>query len=243
MDIIFIIAVFLAFIVKGITGFGNTLVFGSIMSFSTNTINITPVDLLVGLPSNAVIAVKERKSISAKVVVPLAVMVILGTIPGVYILKNADVNMLKAIFGFVVILVGIETLLRERKQETSHPSRLLLGIIGIASGILCGMFGIGAFLVAYISRTTENQAQFRGNICTVFLVENIFRIIIYSIQGIISMPIIYTSLKTLPFMLAGLAAGILVSKKLNDKIIKKIVIIMLMVTGLVLVINNLILHL
>ncbi|MEX1375838.1 MAG: sulfite exporter TauE/SafE family protein [Eubacteriales bacterium] len=239
MDIVFIIAVFAAFVVKGITGFGNTLVFASITSFSEYTINITPVDLIVGLPSNAVIAIKERKSISLKVVLPLALLVILGTIPGVYILKNADANLLKVIFGFVVVLVGVETLLRERRKRTSRPSKLLLGIIGIVSGILCGMFGIGAFLVAYISRTTENTSQFRGNICTVFLAENIFRLIIYSVKGIINVPILITSIKMLPFMLAGLFFGILLSKKMNEKSIKKIIVLLLIITGFVLIINNL----
>ena len=239
MNVTIIVAIFLAFITKGVAGFANTLVFGSIMSFSTNTINITPIDLLIGLPSNVMITFKERKNIYSKIFIPLSILVILGTIPGTLLLKNADVNILKVIFGFVVILLSIETLLREKQIKKTNPNKLILAIIGAVSGVLCGMFGIGAFLVAYVGRTTENQAQFRGNICAVFLVENIFRIFLYSINGIINKNIVLTSIKLLPIMLLGLGVGILLSKIISEKIVKKIVMIMLMLTGISLVISNL----
>lgn len=239
MELITIIAVLAAFIVKGLCGFANTLVFGSIMSFSANTINITPIDLLVGVPSNAVMVAKERKSIKPNVFIPLSILVIIGIIPGVIFLKNGDVNVLKIIFGFAVILIGIETLLRERQKKKLKQSKLVLAIIGIISGVLCGLFGVGAFLVAYIGRTTENQAQFKGNICAVFLVENIFRIVLYSISGIITKSVLLMSIKLSPFMLVGLFIGIVLSKVIKEAVVKKVVIAMLMLTGVSLIISNL----
>lgn len=240
MDLILIVSILLAFIVKGVCGFANTLVFGSIMSFSTNTINITPIDLLVGIPSNMVMVAKERKSIKPSVFIPLSLLVIAGIIPGVIFLKNGNANLLKIVFGFAVVLIGIETLFRERKKEKKKQSKTVLAVIGVVSGILCGLFGVGAFLVAYIGRTTDNQAQFRGNICTVFLIENIFRVVLYSVSGIITMSVFITSLKLIPIMLVGLFIGIMLSKVIKESIIKKLVIVMLMLTGVSLIISNMI---
>lgn len=240
MNLTVVIAIFLAYIVKGVCGFANTLVFGSIMSFSDKTINITPIDLLVGIPANAVLTIKERKSLKLSVIIPLSLLVIAGIVPGVIFLKNGDVNVLKAIFGFAVVLIGVETLLRERQQKKMQQSKWVLAVIGIISGVLCGLFGVGAFLVAYISRTTENQSQFRGNICAVFLIENTFRLILYSINGIINKDIFLFSLKLILVMLVGLFIGILISKFINEKAIKKIVVVMLMLTGVSLIITNLI---
>jgi len=238
MDFILAIAIFLAFVVKGITGFANTLVFGSIMSFSTSTVNITPIDLLTSIPSNALIAFKERKNINPKVFIPLSLLVVLGTIPGAILLKNGNVALLKIAFGFAVILIGLETLIRESKARKIKPNKIVLALIGVASGVLSGLFGVGAFLVAYIGRTTDNQAQFRGNICAVFLVENTFRLILYSINGIINKDILLTGIKVMPVMLVGLGVGIFLSSKISDKLVKKIVILMLMLTGLSLAISN-----
>jgi len=236
MDII--IAVVLAYIVKGICGFANTLVFGSILSYSRNTINITPIDLLLGFPSNLIIVWKERSHISAKVVVPLSILVLIGVIPGALFLKLGDTGLIKIVFGIIVILVGIESLLRERQKVKKESSKLLLVIVGFISGILCGVFGVGAFLVAYISRTTENQNQFRGNICAVFLIENLLRFYLYTVTGILSFEIFKDSLILYPFMILGLTIGILLSKKLSEVLIKKIVIILLMISGATLIVNN-----
>ena len=189
MTFIFIIATICAYIVKGMCGFANTLVFTSILSFSANNINITPTELLIGYPSNILIAYKERKSLSYRVWLPLALLVILGIIPGALFLKNADSNFLKIFFGFFIIGISIEMFLRERKNTKSKSSKIVLSIIGIISGMLCGLFGIGAFLAAYISRTTDNAKEFRGNLCFVFLIENTFRIILYIYTGILNLSI------------------------------------------------------
>lgn len=238
MDVVAVIAVICAYVIKGMCGYANTLVFSTIMSFTANNINISPLELIQGYPSNILISWQERKSISPKVCIPLSVFVILGSIPGAIILKNADTQLLKVLFGLVVAAVGIEMFFREYQKEHKKTSPVILAVIGILSGILCGLFGIGALLAAYVSRTTENNSQFKGNMCVVFLVENTFRIILYSVTGILTPVIFKSALLLLPFMLIGLAAGIFLSKKISEKIVKKIVIILLVLSGLSLVINN-----
>ena len=46
------IAVCLAYMVKGLTGFANTLVLTAIMSFERSGRDITPMDLLLSFPAN-----------------------------------------------------------------------------------------------------------------------------------------------------------------------------------------------
>ncbi len=234
-----IIAVLCAFIIKGMCGFANTLIFGTIMSFAANNINITPMELLVGYPSNIYIVWKERKEISPKVCIPLALLVLAGIIPGMLFLKHGNAGFLKVLFGLVVILSGIDLLLREKRNKAGKQSKLALAFIGVISGIFCGLFGVGALLVAYISRTTENQRQFRGNICAVFLIENTFRIILYSLTGIFSLAIFRHALLLLPFMFLGLIVGGYLSGKTGEKRIRRIVIILLILSGISLILTNL----
>lgn len=241
MDYLIIIAVICAFIVKGLCGFANTLVFTTILSFKTDHISITPLELLVGYLSNLIIAWKSRHSISAKIYLPLSLLVIIGSIPGTIFLKNGNVQLIKIIFGFVIVFLGTEMLLREYRKRSYATSSLILSIIGITAGILCGLYGIGALLPAYVSRTTNDDASFKGNLCIVFLVENTFRIILYTVTGIININLLNDAFWLLPFMLLGLFIGIALSKVFKEKHVKKIVIIMLIFSGLSLIINNLIL--
>ena len=237
--IFWIIATLLAFYVKGLCGFANTLVFTSILTFGTANINISPVELILGYPTNLIISIKERKKITPRIVIPLAIMVIIGSLGGALFLKNADTTLIKIIFGVLVILVGIEMLLRELSQMKAKNSKLLLTIIGILSGLLCGLYGVGALLGAYIGRTTDDLKSFKANICTVFIIENTFRVILYLFYGIITMESLKRALLLSPFMLIGLVAGMLSAGRISERVVKKIVIVLLIVSGIALILANL----
>lgn len=237
---IWIIATIIAFYIKGLCGFANTLIFNSILSFATNNINISPLELILGYPTNLILMWNKRKELSFKVWFPLAVLVLAGSFPGAIFLKSFDTRVIKIIFGIVVIFIGVEMFCREYVHSKKQNSKVILTLIGFVSGILCGLFGIGALLAAYISRVTENTASFKANISAVFIIENTFRIILYSILGIINYSVLKQTVLLGPFMLIGLFLGIKSSDFIDDKIIKKIVIVLLIFSGIMLVINNLI---
>ena len=233
-----IIAAICAFFVKGLCGFANTLVFTSILSFGNNNINISPVELLLGYPTNLILAVKERKSIKWSICLPLAALVILGSIPGALFLKTADTGIIKIFFGAIIIFIGLEMLLREFKPGKMKESKLLLGVIGLLSGVLCGLYGVGALLGVYLSRVTEDSKAFKANICFVFFVENTFRVFLYSLWGIINLEVLKNALILFPLVLAGLFLGMLCGKKINERYIKIIVIVLLILSGVTLLFTN-----
>lgn len=234
-----IVAAVFAFFIKGLCGFANTLIFTSILSFGNSNVNISPVELMLGYPTNIILAWKERKSIKWNICIPLAVLVIIGMIPGVLFLKNADTTLLKSFFGVVIILIGLEMLLREfQTKKEVKQSKVILSIIGILSGLLCGLFGIGALLGAYVNRITDNSSSFKANICVVFFVENTIRIVLYSLYGIITLDTVKQAMLLIPLMLTGLVLGMFSGRFLDEKLIKKLVILLLIISGIALIINN-----
>lgn len=42
--------------------------------------------------------------------------------------------------------------LRENSRIQFTESKIVLGIIGVLSGVICGLFGVGALLAAYVGR-------------------------------------------------------------------------------------------
>jgi len=92
-------------------------------------------------------------------------------------LKNVDARAIKLVFGVVVVALGAEMLSREYSKKRVPSSRLVLAIIGVAAGVLCGLFGVGALLAAYVNRVTDEDSSFKANISAVFIVDNTFRII------------------------------------------------------------------
>ena len=240
----FIIATLVAFFIKGLCGFANTLIFNGILSYTANNINISPLEVVLGYPSNIILVWKERKSLNWKIWLPLTALVVAGSIPGIFLLKHTDAGLLKVICGIAVIVIGVEMLFREMKSNRESSNRkpggakLVLVLIGIISGLLCGLYGVGALLAAYVSRVAENSHEFKANICVVFVVENTIRIILYVATGILTLSVLKQVVILIPFMLAAVFLGMKSSSVLNEKIIKKIVIILLILSGIVLIINN-----
>ena len=236
---LFAVATLCAFFVKGLCGFANTLVFTTILSFLNSNASITPVELILGYPTNLILAWKERKSIQWRMCLPLALLVIAGSIPGALFLKSADTGVIKIIFGAVIVLIGAEMLLRETQKKKIRQSKAVMSVIGVLSGLLCGLYGVGALLGAYVSRVSDNASAFKANICVVFLADNTFRIALYCLWGIMTPDVVKQAVMLMPLMLMGLTAGMLSGKYFNERIMKRIVIIMLIVSGLALIVNSL----
>ena len=97
-----------AFFIKGLCGFANTLVFTTILSFAVDNAHISPVELLLGCPSNLILLWRERRFLRWKLCLPLAALLTAGSIPGTLFLKNADAGVIKAVFGMVILLPTVE---------------------------------------------------------------------------------------------------------------------------------------
>ena len=238
--ILWMFAALAGYFVKGVAGIGNTLVVTSLMAYTRTNAEITPVELLLCVPTNLVMAWANRKAINWKLSIPPLLMVLAGDVLGVLLLKNVDVSALKIIFGVVLILLSVEMLWRELRGKSGQPSHpALMLALGIAAGVLCGMFGVGALLAAYFARVTTDDATYKGSMSMIFAVENTFRIVAYSVTGLLTAQSLQNALGLLPFMAAGLFLGMKLAHRMNPRTMRLIVTVMLMLSGLPLLLTNL----
>ena len=42
-------------------------------------------------------------------------------------------------------------------------NKYLMAIVGILAGLICGLFGVGILLAAYVSRVTDTTDEFKAN--------------------------------------------------------------------------------
>lgn len=64
---LWMLAAVVAYFIKGLCGFANTLVFTAILSFGSVNANISPIDLLLGYPANVILTWENRKNLDPKV--------------------------------------------------------------------------------------------------------------------------------------------------------------------------------
>ncbi|SFO30166.1 hypothetical protein SAMN05216351_10633 [Pseudobutyrivibrio sp. JW11] len=235
---LWILAAFCAFFVKGLCGFANTLVFDTILGFGVNNVNISPVELVLGYPANITLVYKNRKHINKNIVIPLIIVVILGSIPGAIVLRYVNANIVKMIFGVMVTLVGINMLYREYKPSAGKSHKVFDIVIGILAGAMCGMFGVGVLLAAFVSKVTKTSTEFKANLSLVFIAENTFRFITYIFLGVMTFDSLIKAICLVPVMIIGLWVGMKAGDIMDEKLIKKLVIIFLIISGIAMIVNN-----
>lgn len=233
------VATLVAYYLKGLCGFANTLVYTTIMSFGANNLSISPLELLTGYPSNLIIAIRERRNIHWPTVLSTTTLLLLGSLPGVFLLKTGDSRTIKLILGVVIMLVAAEALWRERHPRRMEVSPAVMTLVGLISGLLCGLYGIGALMAAYMNRISANTHTFKANVCMVFFLENTCRIILYACTGVITAGIAKTALLMAPLMLLGLWLGMKSASFVNEKTAKKLVIAALVLSGAALILAQL----
>jgi uncharacterized membrane protein YfcA len=108
---LWILAAVAAYFIKGLCGFANTLVFTSILSFGVANANISPIDLLLGYPTNLILTWKNRRSLDPKVYLPLAALVLVGSIPGAVIganlVRRVPERQLRFAFGAFLLISAV----------------------------------------------------------------------------------------------------------------------------------------
>ena len=231
-------AALISAIIKGICGMGDAPVFASILVFANANVDITPVSLMLTLPTNTYLAWRERSGLKKSLWIPMSVMLVAGSIAGVVILKNADIRALKNYFGVFIMLIGAYMLVNELLPNSRKPSKIMMTAIGILSGISSGLFGIGALLGAYMSQAAKDSHEFRSNICMIFAVENISRLISSLALGIITPMVLKRSLMLYPMIGLGVLLGIRCRRYLSERKTKILMMVMLIISGAALLIQN-----
>ncbi len=98
-----------------------------------------------------------------------------------------------------------------------------MGLISVISGFLSGLFGINMLFLAYLERRVANRQQFRANVCFIFVFENVFRLIMYAINGMFSMFTVGITLLSIPAAVFGIMIGSRIDLRLNEKTANRLI--------------------
>ena len=233
MDLPLILYVFvsiaLAFIIKGLVGFGDPLLYTPLLSVFLPNSTITPGLLPVSLVLNARVVWKNRSHFSPRLVFPIAAFVMLGIIPGTLLLQYGSASALKLLLGLVIIAMGVEML--TRKPGTGKPSALLRSVMSFLSGVTAGLFGIDLLFLAYLERVSQRREEFRGNVCFMFILEGIFRTVLYLWSGMFTTQSLLLSLISLPAALLGMWVGSLLDRHVSDRLSHRFIIYVFILGG------------
>lgn len=216
--------------VRGAAGFGLAMTAMPLLNLFMPYLDTVILAVYLNLMFSVIHLIRSRGSISMQNLILTLIFGIIGVTIGVIILKGVNHSLLKTIAGIIIILFGFSILsgfqLRVKNKSFAFSTAALAG------GILAGSASVGGPAAAIIlGGTGLKQDKFRYAMSVFFLVTYLYSAVMYGATGLLGLNNIKMILFTLPFMAVGLIAGDKIAGNLNRKVFRRMILILLIITG------------
>lgn len=245
-----LILMFSSFI-SGLSGFGFSMIALSLLSLFINMKSAVVFLAIHTLACNIFQLIKLREHISIKKTICLLAGALCGVPAGVYLLVNVDPWWIKKALGLVIISFVAQHVLYPEKTERSvctgqnapdeggqtldNKKKTLAGFLaGVAGGALMGgLLSGGPPVIIYALKVSKNNKYFiKATLQSFFLFSGLYATIFYFAYGMLTAPLLLSSMIFLPATLAGTGLGILAFEKISYASFQKIVLVFMVALGL-----------
>ncbi|MCC1484580.1 sulfite exporter TauE/SafE family protein [Winogradskyella immobilis] len=230
--IIIIIGIFCGFFVQTVVGFAGALVAMPILLFVLDLPEaISYITIFYAIASIYLVYI-ERKNINRKVVLRLIISSFIGTGIGTSLLTLGSPDVLKRALGVFIIAYVIYAFFNNNKKRNWSKLEFLFGLLG---GFFSGLFSIGGPLyVIIVKNVTPDINTFRATMFGVLGAVTFIRIPFLTYSGVMTLEHLYYSLYILPFFILAIILGKKMYSVLNENLLKKGLLALLLVSGIVL---------
>lgn len=222
---------FLAALSQTIAGFGAPLISMPFLIEWQGLGVATPLSTLIGLLTSIIVLIYYRAHFNLRAVGDLILPAILGVPVGVFFLTGLNIVFVNKILA--VIIIGYSLYSFFSPALPLLEKRYWGYLFGFVAGMMGGAFNIsGPIVVIYAAFRQWRPEEFRSNLQGFFLVTNIFIMLSYWGAGSLDAVFWGAFVWALPGMLLAVGIGIYFSKRIDIDHFRKLVIVLLFVSGI-----------
>lgn len=233
--------VFAGYVVFGISGFGATIVMVPVLAHFLPIKFVVPLALLLDLGAAILMRANKggqgRNSEEIRWILPF---MFAGMALGAYLLTAAPERWL--MFALGAFVAGYATLSLVRgKGSAGNIARWWGAPISVIGGIGSSLFGTGGPVYAiYVTRRMHDPGEMRATMSTIIAISVVVRLVIFSVAGLLLKPelgIAWVGLCL--FMGSGLLLGMRLHSRMKPDDVRRVVHVLLVVSGSSLVLRAL----
>lgn len=229
--IYFILLALLAEIIGTIGGFGSSLLFVPIASYFFDFHSVLGITALFHLSSNISKIYFFRKGYNIKLIYTIGIPAVIFVAIGAWISKYMETKILELGLSIFLILVSLFFLLFQNITLKPTNSNSVIG--GILSGLIAGLLGTGGAIRGLtLSAFNLKPEVFIATSAIIDLGIDATRSMVYGMNGYIHQDDLYL----IPILLLVSIIGTFIGKKILLKIsenqFKKIVLLLILITGI-----------
>jgi uncharacterized membrane protein YfcA len=229
------IAVFCGAFVSGLAGFAFSAVAGAILLHVLPPLEAIPLMMACSITVQATNLWALRKSIRWKQSSVLVVGGLLGVPIAVWLLQAADARIFRETFGLAIACYAAYTLFR---PVLSHRLQMNVGrnaLIGFGGGFVGGLTAMpGAVPTIWCDIHGIPKTEQRGLVQPFIAAMQIFSLVLMLLQHDLSSKVLVEFVASIPALLAGAALGIFAFRCVNEASFRRIILTMLLFSGLLL---------
>lgn len=204
-NLLFGLAIFIANIIQGLTGFAGSLL---AMPPSIHLQGLIPAKVAVntfGLVSSMILFATNYKEINWKEAGKVIVLMIIGMIGGIYLTDAVQTDLLLQVYAVFIILVVLKDVFYKGDMDFNDIALL---IIVLLAGVFQGLFVSGGpLLIIYVAKKFDKPNQIRGTLGLIWIFLNGYLMINQIFAGEFTQHNIIITLIGLPFVFIGVAIG------------------------------------
>ncbi|KEI34551.1 putative membrane protein [Francisella sp. W12-1067] len=238
MIIMIFLAVFLAYIVFGMTGFGTSLIASPILIYFLPLSVIIPILALLDLTASYKLMKGNIQKADRKILVRLLPMILIGSILGGIALLTINVSILMLLLAIFIVLYSLYSLFKINvKYKSSNKS--ITYMFGLLGGALGTLFGSGGFIYAiFLSNNLSDKTQIRTNQSCLIAFSTLTRATLFLLSGVyFNLFILIIALLLVPIMLIGVLIGNKLHLLIPIKLFKILINILVLISGITLLIH------
>lgn len=230
------LVLFLAYLVRGIAGFGSGLIAIPLLALVFPLQQVVPVVVFLDFVGSASQGIRNRDKIAWREQLPLVPFTFMGVAAGLTLLSLAAAAVLGQAFGVFVIAYAVYQLL----PLPALPGwRILVVPFGFLGGFVGTLFGTGGpFYVIYFSLRSLEKSVSRATFAVNFLIDGVIRLAAYATFGFFQDGVLYAAVGALPAVALGLWIGGHIHTELSQRTYLRVISVILLISGTGLIVKN-----
>jgi len=230
-------AVFAGGFVSGLAGFAFSAVAGGILLHVLPPIEAVPLMMACSVGVQATNLWALRSSIQWKESSLLVAGGLLGVPIAVWLLHATDPGMFRQGFGLAVALYAGYMMFRPSLTYKQQMDKSRNAVVGFGGGLIGGLTAMpGALPTIWCDMHGVSKNQQRGLVQPFIAAMQLFALGLMLVRNDLSSKVFFDLFLSIPALLAGTALGICAFRYVNDSTFRRIVLVVLLMSGLILVV-------
>lgn len=232
-----LLIVFLTNIIQGITGFAGTAIALPFSVLVTDLETAKAILNFLGLLASIYIFLISYKNVNYREFFKMTSGMLLGmTIAKLSLEGKFNQQTLMLIYGIFVIVIS--SILFFFKKGFKTNCWIDFAIV-VTSGIIHQLYvSGGTLLVIYAINKLDDKKTFRGTLSLLWIVLNTILLVDHAKMGAFDLDTTVLGLESVVFLALGIIVGQALFKKCNRKLFRNLTCVLLMITGVLMLINN-----